>query len=253
NLRAAAIEQGFAINAPGVKEVAKQALKNDHIEVARASLQGLAATDPAMLVDLWQNRESNLRRGLWLDAYLLLSEVGHEVATSYASSDANAIFHLGLQGGNPAKGKVVFQNQGACLQCHKIGKDGGVQGPDLSEVATRLSREQILESIYNPGAEITPGYGMTTVSLKGGDSVVGRLSNDAKDHLLVVGLDNKPTRIEKSDVDTVAPPVSAMPPMAAALPPKDLRDLVAYLAAQKGGGKKGKDDSSHGDDEAIAK
>jgi hypothetical protein len=37
-----------------------------------------------------------------------------------------------------------------------------------------------------------------------------------------------------------------------ALPPKDLRNLVAYLAARKGGGKK--DDSSHGDDdEKIAK
>lgn len=251
-VRAAAIEHGFALNAAGVTDKAKVALNEDRLEAARAALTGLAAEDPDFAGELWKNRKTALRKGLWLDAYLILSESGHAKAAAYAGSDPNAVFALSLEGGDPQNGKIVFQNQGACLQCHKVGKDGGVQGPDLTAVAKRLSRDKILESIYNPGAEISPGYGMTSVTLNSGDSIVGRLSNEADDHLLVVGLDNKPMRVERSNVKEIAPPVSAMPPVAAALPPRDLRDLVAYLAAQKGGGNK-KDDTSHGDDEAIAK
>ncbi|MDF2377928.1 MAG: HEAT repeat domain-containing protein [Verrucomicrobiales bacterium] len=252
-IRAAAITHGFDHEVEGVAEKATTALKEDKLEVARASLAGLAKAFPEMLPALWKDRQSALRKGLWLDAYLLLSEAGHADADAYMTSDANAVFQLSLEGGNAEKGKIVFQNQGACLQCHKVGKDGGVQGPDLTAVAKRLTRDKILESIYNPGAEISPGYGMTSVTLKSGDSIVGRLSTEAEDHLMVVGLDNNPVRVERSDVKEVAPPVSAMPPVAAALPPRDLRDLVAFLAAQQGGGKK-KDDSSHGDDdEAIAK
>lgn len=251
-VRAAAISHGFALGADGVMAKAKTALSEDRLEVARAALTGLSSQDSALAKQYWSDRKTALRKGLWLDAYLLLSESGHADAATYASSDPNAVFALSLEGGNPQNGKIVFQNQGACLQCHKVGKDGGVQGPDLTAVAKRLSRDKILESIYNPGAEISPGYGMTSVTLKSGDSIVGRLSNEAKDHLVVVGLDNQPVRVDRADVKEVAPPVSAMPPVAAALPPRDLRDLVAYLAAQKGGGKK-KDDSSHGDDEAIAK
>ena len=93
---------------------------------------------------------------------------------------------------------------------------------------------------------------MTTVTLKEGDPVLGRLAEDKDSHVVVVGLDNKPVRIERDRIASVAPPVSAMPPMAAALPPRDFRDLVAFLATQHGG-KKVKDDASHGDDEKIAK
>jgi quinoprotein glucose dehydrogenase len=69
----------------------------------------------------------------------------------------------------------------------------------------------------------------------------------------VVGLDNRSRKIARGEIATISPPVSAMPPMAAALPPRDFRDLVAFLATQ-GGTAKSKNDASHdGDDEKIAK
>ena len=155
-----------------------------------------------------------------------------------------------------AAGEIVFKNQGACLQCHKIGGEGGekggVQGPDLRDVGKRLSREKILESVANPGAEIAPGYGMTTVTLKNNESVIGRLAKETPEQVTVIGLDNSERKIARGEIASVAPPVSAMPPVAAALPPRDFRDLVAFLATQKGGKWKA-DDASHGDDEKIAK
>ena len=255
-VRAAAMSQAFALGLDGISDIATVAIAKDEFDVARAALAGLAKDKPETIVSLWNERQKKLRNGLWLDAYLHLQAAGHEAANTYASADPNNVYKLSIHGGDAAKGEIVFQNQGACLQCHKVGGNGGVQGPDLSGVGRTLSRDKILEAVVTPGAEITEGYGMTTLLLKSGDSVVGRLSNEAEDHVIVVGLDNKPQRVERKDIESIAPPVSAMPPVAMALPPQDLRNLIAYLAAQKKkGGKDGSahGEESHGDDEKIAK
>ncbi len=249
-VQAAAMQAAFALQLPGLRDRAVTAVEKGPLPVARAVIAGLSRSEIETVAAWWKIREQQLRPGLWLDAYLALSENGRAEANEFAASDAYAVFSLGLQGGDAKAGEVVFRNQGACLQCHQIGKDGGVQGPNLSEVAKRLSREKILESVANPGAVIAPGYGMATVTLKNGESVIGRLAEDTPDRVKVIGLDSKSREIQRSEIASVSPPVSAMPPMAAALPPRDFRDLIAFLASRKGGS--GKDDSSHGD-EKIAK
>lgn len=255
-VRAAAMKAAFVLGLEGTTEKAATAITGAPLPVARAAIAGIAATDPGAIAALWAERSAKLRPGLWLDAYLALAEKGRPEAAAHAASDPNAVFLLSLQGGDAAAGEVVFKNQGACLQCHKVGGEGGekggVQGPDLRDVAKRLSREKILESVANPGAEIAPGYGMTTVTLKNNESVIGRLAKETPDQVTVIGLDNSERKIARAEIASVAPPVSAMPPVAAALPPRDFRDLIAFLASQKGGKWKA-DDASHGDDEKIAK
>jgi hypothetical protein len=62
--------------------------------------------------------------------------------------------------------------------------------------------------------------------------------------------------IPRVKVATIAPPVSAMPPMGLSLPPSDLRDLIAYLATRTTATMgKAADAESHGakGDEKIAK
>lgn len=249
-VRAAAMTHAFKIELDGTRDRAKKAIDGDALPVARAAIDGLSGSDLAELESLWTGRDKSLRPGLWLDAWLALSAKGSAAAAELVAG-TDQVHALSLHGGDPVRGEVVFRNQGACLQCHKVGDDGGIQGPDLTAVAKRLSREKILESVWNPGAEIAEGYGMSTITLADGNSVVGRIARENDAEIVVLGLDGKETVVKRTDVATMAPPVSAMPPMAAALPPADLRDLVAYLAARKGG--KGGDDASHGDDEKIAK
>jgi len=255
-VRAAAMKAAFALGLDGIAAQATSAINEAPLPVARAAIAGIAGTDPEAIVKLWKERGANLRPGLWLDAYLALAGMSRPEAATHAASDANAVFLLSLEGGDADAGEIVFKNQGACLQCHKVGGEGGdkggVQGPDLRDVGKRLAREKILESVANPGAEIAPGYGMTTVTLKNAESVIGRLAKETPGQVTVIGLDNRERTIVRGEIASVAPPVSAMPPVAAALPPRDFRDLVAFLASQKGG--KGKDgDASHGDGAGIAK
>ena len=147
-----------------------------------------------------------------------------------------------ITGGDAAKGEAVFRNQGACVQCHKMYGEGGEQGPDLSLVGKRLKRRKLLESVINPSAEITPGYGLSTVQLKSGDFVSGRLHSENQTEVVLAALDGTKTTYSRTEIAELSPPISAMPAMGATLAPMDLRDLVSYLASAKSlkAGKRGK-------------
>jgi quinoprotein glucose dehydrogenase len=210
-----------------------KALKEDKLPVARAVLAGLIRQDPTQVIELWRNRELAVRPELWLDLYLALSRTvdpdSKQVAATYAAGDPGRIHALSLVGGDPLEGEKVFRNQGACLQCHKIASEGGVQGPELSLVGDRLDSSKLLESLVNPSAEITPGYGLSNVSLVSGTSLIGRIPEKKEGVITVISPDGKSTMVREDQVKSVSPPVSAMPPLGLTLPPADLRNLIEYL------------------------
>ena len=217
-------------------ERAIQAVKEDDPVVARSIFEVLSTLKPKILIDIWKERELNLRNELWLDLYQALTyspnEEARKVAATYAAGDPGRIHALSLQGGNPSSGELVFRNQGACSQCHKIDGQGGEQGPELSLVGDRLEPSKLLESLVNPNAEISPGYGLSTVIMSNGDAVVGRILADEDDGIVVLSPDGKKQEIKRVEVSEVSPPVSAMPPLGITLNPNDLRDLIAYLGSR---------------------
>jgi ubiquinol-cytochrome c reductase cytochrome b subunit len=58
------------------------------------------------------------------------------------------------------QGAVVFQNKD-CRNCHALEGSGGRRGPDLTEVGTRLTRDQLIDQVSNgtPGGGDMPAYG----------------------------------------------------------------------------------------------
>lgn len=243
-VRAAAMRFAFARNLEGMDERGLQAVKSDGLLPARAAIGGL---NQAVLEELWNSRNEGLRPELWMDAYLALLEAKSELVQAWATEMPANPQTLAKIGGDPAKGEQVFRNQGACMQCHIIRGEGGLQGPDLTAVASRLQPGEILESLINPNAVISEGYGMTSVTKKDGAMILGRIAEEDEKSILVVGLDNSKTRIKRDDIQSLTPPVSAMPPLAMTLPLPDLRDLVAFLSTTGDKVGKKKDDASHGD------
>ncbi len=249
-VHAAALRHGFGRNLEGVAEFGYTAIKSGPIAAARSGINGLALRDPSSLKGLWLSREKSLRKELWLDAYLSLStaKVGtaKAAAVSFAAQDPYNVFSLSAVGGDPIEGGLVFRNQGACLQCHKVGGEGGVQGPDLSIVAERLKPSELLQSVVNPGAVITEGYGLSSVTLKNGTALVGRVPKQTDALVQVIAPDGKVTDLKRSEVASITPPVSPMPPLGMTLPPPDLRNLVAFLASQTAANHAKRAKSDHG-------
>ena len=255
---AVAMNHAFALNIDGVSDRARTAIANGPLQVARAGIAGLAKTNPASIGTYWKAREtSKLRRELWLDLYLALQAApeaaDQELAAAFLAEDPSALHALSETGGEPRLGELVFRNQGACLQCHKIRGEGGIQGPDLTLVGERLTPDKLVESLVNPNAVIAEGYGLSTVTLSDGSAIMGRITKQTRKELKVIGLDGTLSQINPDKVATITPPMSAMPPMGLSLPPKDLRDLVAYLSSRtKANAKKeaadSKDASSHGEE-----
>jgi len=58
------------------------------------------------------------------------------------------------------QGAVMFQNKN-CRNCHALEGRGGRRGPDLTQVATRLTRDQLIDQVSNgtPGGGNMPAYG----------------------------------------------------------------------------------------------
>ena len=153
-----------------------------------------------------------------------------------ASADPLAPYLGSLRGGSEKKGGELFESHPAaqCMRCHAAGggHGGGDAGPDLSAIGKHRDAKYFLESLVDPGAKIAAGFGLTSITLKGGKTVGGIILEDTKEH---VDLDSsgKVLRVRKSDIETMLPPVSAMPPMGGILTPAELRDVVAWLGTRK--------------------
>lgn len=261
---ASALRHGLAMKVEGIADAARTAVDKAPPAAARAGVEAIATLHPAEALDRWQKRadaKTGLRRELWLDLFLALQtspdKAAQERAAAYAATSVDAIPLLTTSGGDVKRGDVIFRNQGACLQCHKVGSEGGIQGPPLTTVAERVKPEKLVESLINPNAEIAQGYGLSSITLQDGSLLAGRIAKEDKDALTLITLDNKENIIPRAKVKTIAPPVSAMPPMGLSLPPRDLRDLIAYLTSRTtANAGKDADAASHGDshgDEKIAK
>lgn len=63
------------------------------------------------------------------------------------------------QKGDPLKGRMIFQLPNTqCTRCHQVNGWGSDFGPDLSNVGISKSEEQLVESILEPSAAISPEW-----------------------------------------------------------------------------------------------
>ena len=135
-------------------------------------------------------------------------------------------------GRNLARGKEVYATV-QCLQCHKFGQEGGAVGPDLTAVASRFKRSDLLEAIIDPSKALSEQYASFVFTLKGGEFVSGQIAEENNDHVTLITdpiagtrQDIGKTRIEGRQIS----PVSLMPPgLINVLTKEEVLDLLAYM------------------------
>ena len=163
-----------------------------------------------------------------------------EIATKYLAAPAGTARGELLEGGNASDGREIVQNNlGAnCLACHAVTKEGSTVGPNLETIGTQRDRASLLESLLIPSANVTPGYGIATYSLRDKTELAATPLKETPAAITVRLPDGKERVIPRSEIASQTPPISVMPPMGVILKPREIRDVVAYLASLKGKAKK---------------
>lgn len=135
--------------------------------------------------------------------------------------------------GDAAAGEQFFFARGRCASCHMVGGRGASIGPDLSNAGREMTVDEIRQALLAPGAQITPGYDLVTVTLRDGHTIRGFARQRSNFDLQLQDLEG---RLHPLDHDQIAEvrdeKHSLMPPVTAS--PGELRDLIAFLSRLDG-------------------
>lgn len=140
-----------------------------------------------------------------------------------------------LKGRDFAQGKMMYDAT-RCSSCHLMRGEGGNIGPDLTQLGTRFTPKDMLESIIEPNKVVSDQYAATVFTMKDGSSILGRLTNENEETYFISQNPFAPEavrEIPKKDVlSTKYSYVSVMyPGLINRLNEEEVKDLIAYLMA----------------------
>ncbi|HYO24223.1 MAG TPA: c-type cytochrome [Lacipirellulaceae bacterium] len=139
------------------------------------------------------------------------------------------------QRGSAARGQQVFA-KAQCASCHRMGSTGETLGPDLTTIAQRFQRKEILESIVYPSHAISDQYASRVV-VSNGKSYTGLVTPRADQGVIVLLATGQKVEIGPEAIDDIqASQLSAMPSgLLNALTLEQVADLFAYLGGTPAG------------------
>lgn len=148
--------------------------------------------------------------------------------------------------GNAANGKAVYQRQG-CSSCHTIAGEGGVLGPELTDIGAHRAPDYLRQSIVEPAAALprgvmpVPGRGFdeflpVRVVTQSGQEVRGVRVNEDSFTIQVRDAGGRLYSFRKADLQQLDKQMgkTLMPDYKGKVSGSDLDDLVAYLGSLGG-------------------
>lgn len=137
--------------------------------------------------------------------------------------------------GDAAAGQQVFSSAG-CANCHAIRGQGGIGGPDLSNIGGSRPLPVIREAILEPSKDLFYlGNEGVTVTLKNGTRLSGIARNRSNYSMQLVDRTGKLHLLRMSEVKEMELRENSPMPgdYSKRLSKEQLRDLLAYLASQR--------------------
>ena len=149
--------------------------------------------------------------------------------------------HLADRNRSFENGENLFR-VGQCAACHKIKKEGGVLGPELTHIADAFSkrgpepRVQLLQSILQPSRDIADRYRVVILGTDDGKQVSGIVIENETQGFRVANNPEQPEAavfIPRDAVESIEQTeISLMPSgLLSTFTLDDIMDLVAYIEA----------------------
>jgi len=130
--------------------------------------------------------------------------------------------------GNKENGKLLFATN--CGSCHKLFKEGGDIGPDLTGYDRRNVSDMVMNTV-DPSADIREGYVLYQIETKDGRSLAGKLAGQNGDTFIIQLLTGERLTIPNGQILKMeAQSTSLMPEgLLDTMKEQEIRDLFAYL------------------------
>jgi putative membrane-bound dehydrogenase-like protein len=153
-----------------------------------------------------------------------------ETESRYSIDELAAFLGESSTKGDAAHGAAIFEKT-SCVKCHRFGNRGEAVGPDLSSVAQRFTRREILESILYPSQVISDQYAAKIITTVDGKTLSGIVAPSGSDAIVVLQANGEKAVILQSNVESTSPSrKSAMPEgLLNQLQLQDVADLFAYF------------------------
>jgi putative heme-binding domain-containing protein len=137
------------------------------------------------------------------------------------------------------RGRMIFE-QALCVRCHQAKGIGTAVGPNLTAVAARFSRRDLVEAIVDPSRAMAEIYRNLVIRKRDGSSVVGRVVRDDFRES-TISISSNPfapgdlTVIAKGDIVAhESSPISPMPPgLLDSFSKEEVSQLLDFLAGDR--------------------
>ncbi len=135
------------------------------------------------------------------------------------------------RGGDPHRGREVYE-RAQCAKCHRFGGLGDGGGPDLTTVARRFHRKEIIESVLYPSHVISDQYASQTIVTENGTTYTGIVAPAGSSMVEVLLANGERVKVNKTKIDETYPAkISAMPEgLFDSLSAEEISDLFAFLS-----------------------
>jgi putative heme-binding domain-containing protein len=139
-------------------------------------------------------------------------------------------------GGDPVRGKAIYEGKGNCGSCHRIRGVGSRSGPDLSDVGIYRLAGELERSLSEPNAEILPQNRQFRGVTNEGVAMSGTLLNEDKYSIQILDSRDRLLSVKRSDLRefSFTTDKSPMPSYKDSLTHQELSDLVSYLSSLRG-------------------
>lgn len=137
-----------------------------------------------------------------------------------------------LMGGDAGRGKVVFESkQAACAKCHVLSGKEKKAGPKLGTIGDKFTRDQLIQSVLEPSAQIHPDHATTTVVTTAGKTINGVLQSRTGKEIQLLDGEGKLVRIPIGMIELEKPSKTSLMPTGLNKTVKagQFADLVAYM------------------------
>jgi cytochrome c oxidase cbb3-type subunit 3 len=143
--------------------------------------------------------------------------------------------------GDQKRGETLFFGTARCATCHIVNGRGGLLGPELSTVGSARSRAYIVESIRQPGRQLTQNrvfgdgvtlkYDTVTAVTADGRTIIGVPMNEDTFTVQLMDMSERVHSLEKKSLKSLQHENRSLMPSYddRRLGNADLDDLVAYL------------------------